>query len=297
NPSPKGNRRSRRRLEQDLREWREVITGDEISFKPRKKNRADDDSKPKEEKKPPSSAIPVSSSPSLRCDGFEIWAFIHELITWKDVARSSLWFGFGVVCFFSACFTSGVNFSIFSILSHLGILWLALSFTSNSLRSSNSEAAKLTEEHVMRVGKLILPAANLAVSKTRQIFSGEPAITLKVAPVLFLGSKCGHLLTVFRLCALCFFIGFTAPKLYSSYSSGVRERVESAKSWGLESWRNCRRKKMIAGSTLMAFWNLTSTRTRLFAAFMCLVIIRYRKQGMNVIDAAEEAKKKEEEQT
>lgn len=39
---------------------------------------------------------------------------------------------------------------------------------------------KLKEDDILRVGSLILPAANFAISKARRIFSGEPAMTLKV---------------------------------------------------------------------------------------------------------------------
>ena len=37
--------------------------------------------------------------------GILIW----ELIMWRDVAKSSLWFGFGCLCFLSSCFTKGLN--------------------------------------------------------------------------------------------------------------------------------------------------------------------------------------------
>ena len=39
---------------------------------------------------------------------------------------------------------------------------------------------KLKEDDILRLGKLILPATNLAISKTRELFSGEPSMTLRV---------------------------------------------------------------------------------------------------------------------
>lgn len=39
---------------------------------------------------------------------------------------------------------------------------------------------KLKEDDILRIGRLILPAANLGISIIREIFSGEPAMTLKV---------------------------------------------------------------------------------------------------------------------
>lgn len=43
---------------------------------------------------------------------------------------------------------------------------------------------KLKEEDILRPAKLILPALNFAISKTRELFSGEPSMTLKVIPAI-----------------------------------------------------------------------------------------------------------------
>ena len=40
----------------------------------------------------------------------QIGQLITDLIMWKDVAKSSLWFGLGSLFFFSTCFTRGVSF-------------------------------------------------------------------------------------------------------------------------------------------------------------------------------------------
>jgi hypothetical protein len=39
-----------------------------------------------------------------------IGQMITDLIMWRDAAKSSLWFGFGTLCFFSSCFAKGINF-------------------------------------------------------------------------------------------------------------------------------------------------------------------------------------------
>jgi len=39
---------------------------------------------------------------------------------------------------------------------------------------------KLTEDDILRLAKLILPALNFAISRMRALFSGEPSMTLKV---------------------------------------------------------------------------------------------------------------------
>lgn len=278
--SPRNNRRSRRRLEQDMREEKDLGLVEEV-VKPRKKR---NNGKAKKDKL---SLVPSSTSTKSKegegCDLINrIELMLSDLVMWRDVARSSLWFGLGSLCFLSSCFAKGVTFSIFSIVSQLGLLFLVVSFFSRSIRQRDGREVKrefqLTEDDILRMGRLILPAANLAISKTRELFSGEPAMTLKLVPVLIIGAEYGHLITVWRLCALGFFISFTAPKLYSSYSYQISSKANYMKYRLLETWGACSHKKMIAASILTAFWNLTTVRTRIFTAFICLVIFRYCKQ-------------------
>ncbi|KAL2984798.1 hypothetical protein AAZX31_12G110200 [Glycine max] len=163
---------------------------------------------------------------------------------WKDVSKSTLWFVFGCLCFLSSCFTKGVNFSIFSAISRLAILLLGVSFFSNSVCQRNQvekrSFAKLKEDDILHLAKLILPALNFAISKTRELFSGEPCMTLKVAPFLLLGAEYGHLITIWRLCVIGFFVSFNVPKLYSCYSAQINQRVECLKLRLLDTWSACR---------------------------------------------------------
>lgn len=131
------------------------------------------------------------------------------------------------------------NFSLLLFLLHYFLVWSSLCnlwFWYIYRNSIESKLVVLKEDDILRVAKLILPATNLAISKTKEIFSGEPAMTLKVinhinfngfphqnhafdiavsvitkmssiiwfqvAPVLILGAEYGHLLTLWRLCAL-----------------------------------------------------------------------------------------------
>ncbi|CAN4103293.1 unnamed protein product [Withania somnifera] len=278
--SPRNNRRSRRRLEQEMREEMNLGLVEEV-VKPRKKRNGG------KAKKDKLSLVPSSTSTKSReGEGSDlinrIEVLLSDLVMWRDVARSSLWFGLGSLCFLSSCFAKGVTFSIFSIVSQLGLLFLVVSFFSSSIRQRDGGDAKrdfqLTEDDIFRMGRLILPAANLTISKTRELFSGEPAMTLKLVPILIIGAEYGHLISVWRLCALGFFISFTAPKLYSSYSYQISSKASYMKYRLLETWGACSHKKMIAASVLTAFWNLTTVRTRIFTAFICLVIFRYCKQ-------------------
>ncbi|WMV39271.1 hypothetical protein MTR67_032656 [Solanum verrucosum] len=299
--SPRNNRRSRRRLEQEMREERDLGLVEEV-VKPRKKRNNGKSKKDKLSLVLSNSSI-IESKEGEGCDLINrIEILLSDLVMWRDVARSSLWFGLGSLCFLSSCFAKGVTFSIFSIVSQLGLLFLVVSFFSHSIRQRDGREMKreyqLTEDDILRMGRLILPAANLAISKTRDLFSGEPAMTLKLVPILIIGAEYGHLITVWRLCALGFFISFTAPKLYSSYSHQIYNKAKYMKHRLLETWGACSHKKIIAASVLTAFWNLTTVRTRIFTAFICLVIFRYCKQHeeVKVDEEMVEVEEEEEEQ-
>ncbi|KAJ6683372.1 hypothetical protein OIU85_007093 [Salix viminalis] len=105
-------------------------------------------------------------------------------------------------------------------------------------------------------------------------------MTLKVIPFLLLGAEYGHLLTLRRLCGIGFFICFTIPKLYACYSSQINQKVEHMKCRVLTAWGACSHKKMVAASAVTAFWNLSSVKTRIFTAFVSLVILRCCRQQL-----------------
>ncbi|KAM7492218.1 hypothetical protein LguiA_035139 [Lonicera macranthoides] len=274
--SPRNGRRLRRRLEPEIREEKDFGVGEEI--KPRKIRHSG------RSKKEKLSLVPLNPSPTHDGDGCNldrIGQLFTDLVMWNDVAKSSLWFGFGSLCFISSCFTQGIKFSIFSFISQLALLCLGISFLSSSIcQRINIEKREITlkEDDILRAARVILPAANLVLSKTRWIFSGEPSTTLKVAPFLLLGAEYGHLITLWRLCALGFFISFTGPKLYSNHSAQINKKADYLKLRVLEAWRGCTHKKIVAASVATAFWNLATIKTRIFAAFISLVIVRYYRQ-------------------
>ncbi|XP_057730548.1 uncharacterized protein LOC130945870 [Arachis stenosperma] len=193
---------------------------------------------------------------------------ISDLIMWKDVAKSTLWFGFGSLCLLSSCFSKGLNFSIFSAMSQLAIVFLGVSFVLNTICQRNQvekkREFKLKEDDILHLAKLILPTLNLTISVTRELFSGEPSMTLKVAPFLLLGAEYGHFITIWRLCAIGFLISFTAPKLYSCYTEKINQRADRFTLWLLDIWCTCTHKKKLVVSALMAFWNLSSIKTRIY---------------------------------
>ncbi|XP_045805151.1 reticulon-like protein B17 [Trifolium pratense] len=257
-----------------------AVTGliEEIG-KPRKRK-----GRPKKEK--PNLVQPSISSPRIEeengVDFDRIGQLVSDLVMWKDVSKSTFWFGIGSLCLLSSCFSQGFNFSIVSAMSQLAILILGVSFLSNSISQSETVEekcyVKLKEDDVLRLARLILPALNFAISKTRVLFSGEPSMTLKVIPFLLLGAEFGHLITIRRLCAIGFFVSFTVPKLYSCYTSQIDKRAEGLKLLLLDTWCACTHKKKVMTFILLTFWNLSSIKTRIFTAFMLLVLFRYLKQ-------------------
>ncbi|KAE9588565.1 hypothetical protein Lalb_Chr22g0356661 [Lupinus albus] len=278
--SPKKARKTRKRSsEVTIREEKDAVLTEEVG-KPRKRR---NNVRSKKEKIISVPSIPHSSSSpneeEIGIDLDRVGKLLGDLIMWKDLSKSVLWFGFGSLCFLSSFFTKGMNFSIFSAMSQLAIPFLGFSFFSNSIPQRNQAEKncefKLKESDVLRLAKLILPALNFAISKTRVLFSGEPSMTLKVAPFLLLGAKYGHFITMWRLCAIGFIGSFTVPKLYSSYSAHINQRYECIQSWLLDTWCACTHKKKIIAAALMAFWNLSSLKTRIFTAFILLVLFRY----------------------
>lgn len=285
--SPRNNRRSSRRsrMEMELREDRDLVVGEEIP-KPRKRRHSGKSKKEKLSLVPclPSSSLPPKTDDCEKSNIDQIGEMISDLVMWRDAAKSSLWFGFGCLCFLSSCFTKGISFSIFSVISQIGLLFLGVSFFSNSICHNVEKRSdiKLREDDFLRLARLILPATNLAISKMRKLFSGEPSMTLKVAPLLLLGAEYGHIITLRRLFAFGFFISFSMPKLYSCYSHQINQKAEYMKQWTIEAWGACSHKKVFAASAATAFWNLSSVKTRIFTAFIALVIIRYCRQHLLV---------------
>ncbi|CAL5022363.1 unnamed protein product [Urochloa decumbens] len=308
--SPRNARRARRRLEKDVEAEEDAAR----KARRRKSTRAAPKTAAATEKAalpPPSTAAAagvneedtslalVPACPDATTSGIEfieqsgwegLWERIVELVMWRNAAKSALWFGFGSMFFVSCSFSREITFSPISALCHLGVMILGLAFFKDSVPQQRPQVERgrsfqLTEEDMLRASRAVLPIANSMISTAQVIFSGEPSMTLKVLPVLLFGAKYGNLVTVWRLLAAGFFTSFTVPRLYSCYSSQIHKRVEILRDRALESWKSCPRKKLAAATAVTMFWNMFSVKTRLMAAFVSLVILRYnqkyRKADMN----------------
>ncbi|URE09876.1 Reticulon [Musa troglodytarum] len=187
---------------------------------------------------------------------------ITDLIMWKNVAKSTLLFGFGSTFFLSSCFSRESSFSIISAMSHMGLLALGTAFIKNTVtqrKQSNSRwKLQLTEDDILRAARIVLPVVNEALTNIQD-----------VAPILLFGANYGHLITLWRLLVTGFFVSFTAPKLYLCYSQQLHRRAENATYWVQEAWRSCRFKRSVAASAATIFWNVFSLRTRIFTVMLC----------------------------
>uniref|UniRef100_A0ACD6ANZ3 Uncharacterized protein n=1 Tax=Avena sativa TaxID=4498 RepID=A0ACD6ANZ3_AVESA len=229
----------------------------------------------------PNDATRVTRPDALDQSGWEsLWERIVELVLWKDVAKSALWFGLGSMFFFSCSFSREITFSPISAFCHLGVMILGLAFFKDSVPQrqpvevETGRNFQLTEEDVLRAAGAVLPVANSMISTAQVIFSGNPSMTLKVLPVLLFGAKYGSLVTLWRLLATGFFSSFTLPKLYMCYSTQIHRIVDSFRDRVLEAWKSCPRKKLVAGTAVTMCWNLFSIKTR----FVAVVILRYNHQ-------------------
>ncbi|XP_051204056.1 reticulon-like protein B18 isoform X1 [Lolium perenne] len=232
----------------------------------------------------PADAPHVTGTDALEQSGWEgLWERIVELVMWKDVAKSALWFGLGSMFFFSCSFSREITFSPISAFCHLGVMILGVAFLKDSVPQSSQPLEtgrnfRLTEEDLLRTARAVLPFANSLISTAQVIFSGNPSMTLKVLPVLLFGAKYGSLVTLWRLLATGFFSSFTLPKLYMCYSTQIHRTVENVRDRALEAWKSCPRKKLVAGTAVTMCWNLFSIKTRFVAAFISVVILRYNRQ-------------------
>ncbi|THU49191.1 hypothetical protein C4D60_Mb06t06950 [Musa balbisiana] len=177
---------------------------------------------------------------------------IIDLIMWKNVAKSTLLFGFGSTFFLSSCFSRESSFRHhhFGHVSHGSVGF------GHSLRQEYGHS--------------------------------------KVAPILLFGANYGHLITLWRLLITGFFVSFTVPKLYLSYSQQIHRTAENAMHWVREAWISCRFKRLVAASAATIFWNVFSLRTRIFTAFIFLVMLCYRHERRVGEDKSGKESKEEE---
>ncbi|TVU09041.1 hypothetical protein EJB05_42481, partial [Eragrostis curvula] len=189
----------------------------------------------------------------------DCWETMADLVMWNNIARSSF-------CPISVC-------------CQFGVVMLGLAFFKDSVfqrkQGEPLRQFQLTDEDVRHAAQAVLPVVNTIISMAQSVFSGDPSMTLKVLPILLFGAKFGHLLTIRRLLATGFFSCFTLPKLYRCYSGQLHATAKGLKGQIQNAWKSCPRKKLVMAAAVTTCWNLVSVKTRILAAFFCMVTLRY----------------------
>ncbi|XVF35548.1 hypothetical protein REPUB_Repub18cG0155200 [Reevesia pubescens] len=208
-----------------------------------------------------------------------------DLVMWRDVSKSTLVFGMGTFITISSSYTQDLNISCISVVSYLGLVYLAAIFLHRSIICRgvvdiDESSCVLGEEEAVWLLKFFLPYLNEFLLKLRALFSGDPATTMKLAVLLFVLARCGSSITIWKMAKLGFFGVFTVPKVCSSYS---HQLTAYGKFWirrFRDAWDSCTHKKAVAVAIFTLVWNLSSIVARIWAAFMLFVALRYYQQKM-----------------
>lgn len=208
-----------------------------------------------------------------------------DLVMWRDVSKSAFVFGIGTFITISSSYTTDLNISFISVISYLGLIYLAVIFLYRAIIcrgviDTDDSSYVLGEEEAIWLLKLILPYLNEFLLKLKALFSGDPATTMKLAVLLFVLARCGSSITIWKMIKLGFFGVFIVPKVCSSYSTQL---AAYGKFWirrFRDAWDSCSHKKAVAVGIFTLVWNLSSMVARIWAAFMLFVALRYYQQSM-----------------
>ncbi|BBH08599.1 Reticulon family protein [Prunus dulcis] len=222
-----------------------------------------------------------------------------DLIMWKDISRSVFVFGMGTFVILSSSYTKDLNISFISVISYLGLLYLAVIFLFKSIICRGAVEVDnanyvVGEEEAMWLLKLVLPYLNELLLKMKALFSGDPATTIKLAVLLFVLARCGSSITIWTMSKVGFFGVFTLPKVCSLYSAQL---TVYAKFWirrFRDAWESCTHKKALTVAIFLLVWNLSSVVARIWAAFILVVAFRYYQQKLVTEEWVEEEEEEDD---
>lgn len=210
-----------------------------------------------------------------------------DLIMWRDASKSAFVFGIGTFAIISSSYRRDLNISFISVLSYLGLVYLAAIFLFRSLISRGSvekdnanQDRVIGEEEAIWVMKILLPYINEFLLKLRALFSGDPATTMKLAVLLFILARCGSSITIWTMAKLGFIGVFSVPKICSTYSSQLTAYGTFwIRRFG-DAWASCSHKKAVGFAVFALVWNLSSIVARIWAVFMLFVAFKHYQQSL-----------------
>ncbi|XP_006600547.1 reticulon-like protein B21 isoform X2 [Glycine soja] len=193
-----------------------------------------------------------------------------DLIMWRDISRSAFIFGIGTFAIVLSSYAKDINLSLISVMSYIGLVYLAVIFLYRSLICRGVIDVEdtnyvLREEEAIWVLKLILPYLNEFLSKLRAMFSGDPGTTIKLAVLLFVLARCGSYITIWKMAKFGFFGVFTVPKICSSYSAQLTAFANFWIRRFRDAWDSCSHKKAVALGIFGLVWNLSSVVARIWS--------------------------------
>ncbi|XP_022999357.1 reticulon-like protein B21 [Cucurbita maxima] len=202
-----------------------------------------------------------------------------DLIMWRDISRSALVFGVGNLVIILCYFMKNMNISFISVISHMGLLYLAAIFVHSSIFGrrkgidSDDEHYAIEEEEVIRFAKRLVPFVNQLLQNLKALFMGDPSATMKLGVTLFVLARWGSFITLWNV-VKCGFIGvFTLPKL-----------ITHGEQWLTlcgSSWKLCSHKKAVAVALFFIGWSFSSTLYRVWAVFFVFVSFQYYQEVKN----------------
>ncbi|GMP35723.1 hypothetical protein CsSME_00008068 [Camellia sinensis var. sinensis] len=210
-----------------------------------------------------------------------------DLVMWRDASKSAFVFGLGTFIIISSSYTKDLNISLISVVSYLGLVYLAAIFFFRSIicrgvmgGEDASQDYVVGEEEAIWLLELVLPYLNEFLLKLRALFSGDPVTTMKLAVLLFVLARCGNSITIWKMAKLGFFGVFTVPKICSSYSAQLTACGTFWIRRFRDAWESCSHKKAVAFGIFTLGWNLSSVVARIWAVFMLFVAFRYYHQSV-----------------
>ncbi|GJR90361.1 reticulon-like protein B21 [Tanacetum coccineum] len=193
-----------------------------------------------------------------------------DLIMWNDASKSALIFGLGTFSIISSSYTQDLNISFISVISYMGLIYLAAIFIFKSfiLRTVVEEGDTIDDDDYI-VGEdeaiwaltLFLPYINEFLLKVKALFSGDPATTMKI------DNTCIKV--------------FLTEYLPAYEGAFWVQRFKDA-------WNSCSQKKAVAFGIFTLVWNFSSVVARIWAVFVLLVAFKYYQQSMMKDEVVEE---------
>ncbi|KAK6151605.1 hypothetical protein DH2020_014240 [Rehmannia glutinosa] len=181
-----------------------------------------------------------------------------DLVMWRDVSKSAFIFGIGTFAIVSSSYTKDLNISFISVISYLGLVYLAAIFIFRSLINRGSMEME-NENQDCVVGE----------EEAIWVWKNDKFCLWQLAVLLFILARCGSSITIWKMAKLGFIGVFTVPKICSTYSTQLTAYA-------------------VAFAIFTLVWNLSSVVARIWAVFMLFVAFKYYQQSLIRGECAQE---------